>query len=291
MNSIYSFLQKRKMHENQHGMLMVVIAYILSAFMLMLGSDLFYDISTAASDNKAETNEETKQAVTMELEELHNLSEQEITTQTSLWNPYDLQEFDAFEPKAVTNDSGSDTVWLLGNAMDCDEYNALLTQMGGMITEENAVTETKQEKEETIQSFSINTSSGDTILLTENEVSMLERIVQAEAGGEDMTGKILIVNVIMNRLIDEAFPDTVEEVIFQKSGNDYQFSPVKSGRYWSVKISKQTREAVQRAMEGKDYSKGALYFVARKRTTSASVKWFDDNLDKLFKHGGHEFYR
>lgn len=127
--------------------------------------------------------------------------------------------------------------------------------------------------------------------VTEKEIGMLQRIVQAEAGGEDMIGKILIVNVVMNRIADKSFPDTVEKVIFQNKDGEYQFSPIDDKSYWSVKVSKKTKEAVVRALEGEDYSKGALYFIARKRTKSSSAEWFDNNLEWLFKHGGHEFYK
>jgi N-acetylmuramoyl-L-alanine amidase len=127
--------------------------------------------------------------------------------------------------------------------------------------------------------------------VTEEEVDMLERIVAAEATGEDMIGKILIANVVFNRMADDNFPNTIEDVIFQEVDGDYQFSPVSDERYWSVKVTDETEEAVQRALQGEDYSEGALYFIARKRTKSSSAKWFDQHLDWLFKHGGHEFYK
>ena len=126
---------------------------------------------------------------------------------------------------------------------------------------------------------------------TDKEVEMLERIVQAEAGSEDMKGRILVANVVLNRVSNKNFPDTVKQVIFQNSDGEYQFSPVADKRYWSVKVSKKTKEAVQRALQGEDYSDGALYFMARKRAKASNAKWFDDNLKWLFKHGGHEFYR
>jgi N-acetylmuramoyl-L-alanine amidase len=120
---------------------------------------------------------------------------------------------------------------------------------------------------------------------------MLERIVEAEATGEDMIGRILVANVVFNRMTDEEFPDTVEGVIFHKVNGDYQFSPLSDKRYWKVKVTDETREAVQRALEGEDYSKGAIYFMSRKRTKKSRARWFDDSLEWLFKHGAHEFYK
>jgi len=120
---------------------------------------------------------------------------------------------------------------------------------------------------------------------------MLEQIVEAEATGEDIIGKILVANVVINRVCSKKFPDNIKDVIFQKVGDDYQFSPIADKRFWKVKVTKETKEAVERALEGEDYSQGALYFMARKLAKKSNVKWFDNNLKWLFKHGVHEFYK
>ncbi len=126
---------------------------------------------------------------------------------------------------------------------------------------------------------------------SEAEVSVLERIVEAEAGGEDADGKLLVANVVLNRVRDEAFPDTITEVVFQRTGGVTQFSPVANGRYDAVTISEESKEAVERALLGEDISDGALYFVARKHADQSNVRWFDENLTLLFQHGGHEFFK
>lgn len=127
--------------------------------------------------------------------------------------------------------------------------------------------------------------------MTEQDISILERIVEAEAGGEDQDGKLLVANVVLNRVSSEDFPDTVEAVVFQKSKGVTQFSPVSDGRYDSVTVSEDTVEAVKRALGGEDISQGALYFAARKIADKTAMKWFDEQLTYLFVHGGHEFFR
>lgn len=120
---------------------------------------------------------------------------------------------------------------------------------------------------------------------------VLETIVEAEAGDEDVYGKILVANVVLNRVLDDEFPDTVKEVVFQSNGRTYQFSPVrKGGRYYTVTVSEHTKAAVARALNGEDYSGGALYFFARKYTSSAKAKWFDTALEKITEYGCHEFF-
>ncbi len=130
----------------------------------------------------------------------------------------------------------------------------------------------------------------DIIALSLEDYENLLRIVEAEAGGEDEKGKILVANVILNRVDCESFPDTVTEVVFQQSNGVCQFSPVSNGRFYTVKVSDATIQAVNKALEGEDYSQGALYFAARKYADSRSMQWFDESLTFLFEHGGHEFF-
>lgn len=126
--------------------------------------------------------------------------------------------------------------------------------------------------------------------ISDKDYEVLLRIVEAEAGGEDETGKLLVANVVLNRVKSSSFPDTVEEVVFQKEGNCYQFSPISNGRYDSVRISDETYAAVERALMGEDLSEGALYFVSEKYADPEKLEWFHSKLTLLYSHGGHNFY-
>lgn len=122
--------------------------------------------------------------------------------------------------------------------------------------------------------------------ITDSDYYWLIRIVEAEAGNQDTIGKILVANVIFNRVRSSRFANTVEDVIFQNSGRTYQFSPVKSGKIYNVTPSQHTIDCVGKAMAGEDYSDGALYFTMR----TSSNSWFNRELNFLFKHGDHYFY-
>ncbi|MDO4344765.1 MAG: cell wall hydrolase [Eubacteriales bacterium] len=126
--------------------------------------------------------------------------------------------------------------------------------------------------------------------MPESEYYTLLRIVEAEATGEDLKGKMLIANVILNRVSDERFPNTIEEVVWQEIGGAAQFQPTIDGRINSVEITEETIEAVDRVLAGEDDSRGALYFMARAASDDASVGWFDETLIPLFSYGGHEYY-
>ncbi len=126
--------------------------------------------------------------------------------------------------------------------------------------------------------------------LCEEDYDILLRIVEAEAGCEDEDGKLLVANVVLNRVNSDLFPDTVSDVVLQESKGVTQFSPVSSGSIWKVTVSEETKDAVARALDGEDISQGALYFAARKYADSKNMRWFDEKLTFLFSHGGHEFY-
>lgn len=133
------------------------------------------------------------------------------------------------------------------------------------------------------QSFCIDVSDQD--------IDTLLRIVEAEAGGEDRKGKLLVANVVINRVKNKRFPDNVTDVVYQREQNVTQFSPVSNGTINKVEISEETTEVVYSALRGEDISQGALFFMARKYATSENVQWFDNHLTFLFSYGGHDFYK
>lgn len=120
---------------------------------------------------------------------------------------------------------------------------------------------------------------------------ILERIVEAEAGGEDHKGKVLVANVVLNRVKNKSFPSTIKEVVFAHNGTTYQFSPIYDGRYYTVDVSKGTKKAVEDALNGNDPSQGALYFMERAYADPDNVSWFDRCLTRLFGYRCHEFYK
>lgn len=109
------------------------------------------------------------------------------------------------------------------------------------------------------------------------EMELVAQLVQAEAGNQDLMGKRLVVDVVLNRVDDERFPNTVEEVIFQK--DLVQFSVTINGAFekagWD--IDEETYQAVLMEYEERTNS-GILYF----STTPCNGK-------NHFQHGDHWF--
>lgn len=126
--------------------------------------------------------------------------------------------------------------------------------------------------------------------LSDEDYEALLKIVEAEAGTEDKKGKMLVAGVVLNRVGNQSFPNSVKEVVLQKESGSYQFSPVANGKYNKVTVSTDTVEAVEEVLCGEDVSEGALYFVSRKYADPQKMVWFDQSLTKLFAYGGHEFF-
>lgn len=112
---------------------------------------------------------------------------------------------------------------------------------------------------------------------------MLCKIAMAEAESEGVEGKALVMLVVLNRVWSKEFPDTIEEVIFQKN----QFSPVANGRYDAVEPDEECYEALKLIqVDHWNESQDALYFESK-----SDSKWHSENLEFLFKYGKHYFYK
>lgn len=120
----------------------------------------------------------------------------------------------------------------------------------------------------------------DGLSVSLDEFDALCSIVHCEAESEDLHGKILIADVILNRVDSEQYPNNIKEVIEQKG----QFDPVTSRAYYKAVPAKESIDAVLQALNGADYSEGALYF-----QKSDSREWGD--YQYLFRYGAHSFYK
>lgn len=158
--------------------------------------------------------------------------------------------------------------------------------------EQAAVAEPVNEETENVLSEEVQPfgNGGWIYEVSEADYAALLKIVEAEASGEDVTGRMLVANVVLNRVKSGAFPDTIEGVVYQTKGGKAQFSPVATGKIERVRVSDTTVEAVERALCGEDPSQGALYFVAPAYANPDSLQWFRSSLTLLFAYHGHEFY-
>lgn len=121
-----------------------------------------------------------------------------------------------------------------------------------------------------------------------DETYLLAKIAMAEAEGESLETKVLVILTVLNRVNSDEFPNTIKGVIFEKnSEGTYQFSCVADGRWNSVEPNLECWEAIQvvSALEY-DISEGALFFEACKGET-----WHSRNLTLVHKSDNTRFYR
>ena len=118
------------------------------------------------------------------------------------------------------------------------------------------------------------------------ELYWLSRIICAESGAESMSGQIAVGNVILNRVRNGSFPNTVEGVIFDRK-DAVQFEPVSNGRIYLPPTS-QSVEAAKRALDGENVVGSALYFYA---PALSQGTWINANRPYQQTIGCHRFYR
>lgn len=112
---------------------------------------------------------------------------------------------------------------------------------------------------------------------------LLARIAMAEAENQDTEGKALVMCVVLNRVGDDSFPETIRDVIFEKN----QFSPILDGRWDRVEPNEDCYKALEMVVQGWDESQGATYF----EVTQSQSTWHSRNLQKLFEHQDISFYK
>lgn len=321
MLKIHSFLHRIKENMKYSGIecyksCLMITAYAMAAVVLVLcadssfakGSNMPEAYAKAASVTNEvfeEAKEETAKKAQIQAENenvnllAHNVLEGEVAENTE---NYSLQIVNrtiiaadkraALMGQTVMEDFSSSVG--TENVVDKSKEEAEEKTDEQVVVDEQTTTKNQDKKEKKAKAAASKKKKEETvpvISLGANQKEVLLRIVEAEATGEDIKGKMLVANVILNRVKSSQFPDTVKEVVFQKNGRTTQFSPIADGRYWSVSISKSTREAVERVLNGEDESQGALYFSARSKAKKSNMSWFDNNLTWLFKYGGHEFYK
>lgn len=94
---------------------------------------------------------------------------------------------------------------------------------------------------------------------TQNDLDLLARLITAEAQEEPYTAQVGVGAVVLNRVKDSRFPNTISGVIYEKDSGYYQFTPVENG--WINKPATDTaKQAAYDALHGYDPTHGAVYY-------------------------------
>lgn len=127
----------------------------------------------------------------------------------------------------------------------------------------------------------------------ERDLYLLAKIIECEARYEPYEGKVAVGAVVLNRVMSDRFPNTIEGVIFQKG----QFQPVTDGGWDSKEPSEQSYRAALEALGGakpvgqNGRSVGnAQFFIYEGLAGEGAAKWFKNNLKYVTTIGNHDFY-
>lgn len=114
-----------------------------------------------------------------------------------------------------------------------------------------------------ISKETVNASNGSNT----SDVQLLARAINGEARGEPYEGQVAVGAVILNRVKDSRFPNTIAGVIYQKGA----FTAVADGQINVPIDSKSTVvKAAQDALNGWDPTDGAVYYF---NPNTATNKW------------------
>lgn len=117
-----------------------------------------------------------------------------------------------------------------------------------------------------------------------NKVELLASVITGEARGERMKGQIAVGAVVLNRMKDDRFPDTINEVIYQSN----QFTSVTDGQI-NITPGEEQIKAARQALAGVDPTNGAIYFYNPDTATNRDFMMFMDTLDNKITIGNHVF--
>lgn len=93
------------------------------------------------------------------------------------------------------------------------------------------------------------------LYLTQSDIYLMSQVVYAESKGEPFEGKVAVASVILNRALNNGFPNTIQGVIFQPKA----FSCIVNGQI-NVEPTQECFDAVYEALSGNDPTGDAVFF-------------------------------
>ncbi|WP_196000999.1 cell wall hydrolase [Clostridium sp. 1001271B_151109_B4] len=93
------------------------------------------------------------------------------------------------------------------------------------------------------------------LYLTQSDIYLMSQVVYAESKGEPYEGKVAVASVILNRALNNGFPNTIEGVVYQPRA----FSCIVDGQI-NVEPTQECFDAVYDALSGNDPTGDAVFF-------------------------------
>ncbi|MCR4440647.1 MAG: cell wall hydrolase [Peptococcaceae bacterium] len=119
---------------------------------------------------------------------------------------------------------------------------------------------------------------GERGTVSSNDVWVLSKIIAGEARGEPFVGQVAVGAVVVNRVKNPNFPNSVYGVVFEPGA----FTAVSDGQYYRPPTSSAIK-AARAAINGWDPSGGALYYWNPATATSGWI-WTRRIITRIGKH-------
>ncbi|MCI8420560.1 MAG: cell wall hydrolase [Oscillospiraceae bacterium] len=120
----------------------------------------------------------------------------------------------------------------------------------------------------------------------EEDFYWLSRIISAESQGESLRGQLAVGSVVLRRMADPGFPDTIREVIFDRAGA-VQFEPTANGTVYNDP-TEQSILAARMVLSGTRTAGDSLYFFA---PALSQGTWIRENCAYVETIGAHMFFQ
>lgn len=112
-----------------------------------------------------------------------------------------------------------------------------------------------------------------------DDVGLLSRVVMGEAAGEPFEGQVAVAAVLLNRVRNPKFPNTIPGVVYQPGA----FESVNNGLIWARSPSNEAIRAAQAALNGWDPSYGSLFFWNPSKPVSPWI-WTRKIIQRIGRH-------
>lgn len=193
---------------------------------------------------------------------------------------------------------GWSTYWALRNFQY--EFGMEIDGMAGKTTKDKLVKATKYDanktkeemyssqqptgKEQAAQKDPPSAEKGQTAAVnvpqgySQNDIKLMANAVHGEARGEPYEGQVAVAAVILNRVKDSSFPNSISGVIFEPRA----FTAVADGQIW-LTPNETSERAVLDAMTGWDPTGSATYYFNPETATSPWI-WTRPQIKQIGKH-------
>ncbi len=130
----------------------------------------------------------------------------------------------------------------------------------------------------TLAAMGIYTNSSAATTTSNTDLNLLSRLIYAEARGEPYEGQVAVGAVVLNRVENSSFPNSVAGVIYQSGA----FSVVSDGQI-NLEPNSTAKKAAQDALNGWDPTYGSIYYFNPDTAKSAWI-WSRPYVRTIGKH-------